>query len=425
MARRRAVHAADAHPRLPPYLPPQPLPVGFVAGLRDALGTPVTMLFVFVLGLVAAHAFLGESVSTACMVKTFEAGGVVDGFLPWESSKHWDAYREADAGATVPRPKLIEDLAALLRPNATKQYALVVGESGTGKSTAVRAAVRSLPHPKGAIYFSAPENMVTFHSDLEEATGYFRPFDPLASFSNWWGGQNLNVGSSSDMLSGWAAPRKALKLAADAFRMKHGRPAVLVIDAADYIAKQEPIFFARLQDFAKVCADAGSLRIVFVSSEGVALPLMKLSSAWSRALPPYEVQDIGDLEAVEYLVERGVDRPRAEEAVRDITGGRFALLLYVASAASVKSIKAIRHELNTRTDTALLELGLTPNHPFFRELCTLKTTSNAAISLLSKDKIDALLKANIIAAHPDDTYSTHARHVEVFLRDAFGVLAEV
>ena len=220
--------------------------------------------------------------------------------------------------------------------------------------------------------------------------------------------------------------RDALEAAAGAFRAKHGRPAVLVIDAADYIAKKAPVFFNDLQDFAKVCADAGSLRIVFVSIEGVALPLMQLSSAWTRALPPYEVQDIGDHEAVDYLVERGVDRPRAEEAVRDITGGRFALLLHVASAASVKSIQAIRHELDIKTGSDLKLMGLIPAHAFFRALVTTKRIERvAALDLLPRDTIDALLKANILAAHPDDgTYTTHARHVEVFLRDAFLVLTE-
>ena len=199
---------------------------------------------------------------------------------------------------------------------------------------------------------------------------------------------------------------------------------MLVIDAADYVAKTNPVFCNDLQDFAKVCADAGSLRIIFVSSEGAALPLMHVSSAWSRMLkPPYEVPDIGSEEAVAFLVRRGLDRSRAVEAVRDITGGRFSLLLDVASKPSVKSIMANRHRLDIRTDTTLLEPSLTPHHPFFRERCTSKITTIEA--LLSRDKIDALLKANILAAHPDGTYTTHARHVEVFLCDAVGVLTEV
>lgn len=100
----------------------------------------------------------------------------------------------------------------------------------------------------------------------------------------------------------------------------------------------------------------------------------------------------------------------------------MALSLDVANKASVKSIVAIRRGLDIRT--ALLELGLTPHHPFFRELCTFKITTSYE-ALLSRDKMDALLKANILAAHPDGTYTTHARHVEAFLCDAAGVLTEV
>jgi hypothetical protein len=42
--------------------------------------------------------------------------------------------------------------------------------------------------------------------------------------------------------------------------------------------------------------------------------------------PPFEVGDISDKEAVEFLTRKGVEEKQAEEAVRDITGGRFELL---------------------------------------------------------------------------------------------------
>ena len=375
-------------------------------------------LRVFMLGLVAAHVFLGESASRARMVRTFEAGGVVGGW-PWESSTHWDTHRETDADARVARPELIADLAALLRPKVTKHYALVVGEIGTGKSTAVRAAVRSLPHPKGAVYFTTPEIMSPFLSGLGDATGYFHSFDPLARLYTWC--------SSCGTLTGWAALRRALRLAEDAYRAKHGRPAVLVIDHVEYIAKNNPAFFTDLQEFAKACAHAGSLRIVFVLSEGPSppLPLMQASSAWSHALPPFEIPDIDDHEATEYLVDSGLDRSRAAEAVRDITGGRFILLLSIANEARIKSIESIRHVHDISTSVALICLGLTPLHALFRELSTSKRVEGGvARALLHKQKLDALLKANVLAFHPDGTYTAHARHVEVFLRDALASAAE-
>jgi hypothetical protein len=376
------------------------------------LRTTVGVSLVAFIGIVAAHYFLGEAAVVGRMAAAFEVGGAQVGL--WAPSLPWDVeFRANDALATVPRPVLVANLTALMCPERTAQYALVVGESGTGKSTAVRNTVRSLPSPKGAIYFSTPVLVASFSSDLARAVGYAPPFDPLASVFGWLGGQ-----ASSARADGVAWPElfRALQKSATRFHAMHARPAVLVIDAVDFVAKEDPAFFLQLQDFAKVCADMGTLRVVFVSSEGVVLPLMRASSAWSRALPPFEVQDIDDALAVDYLVDRGMAHPMAEEAVRTVTGGRFALLLHVASAAVVKPIADIRNELDIRTDSTLKELGFSPTHELFRALIAVgRFPSNKALDLLLPAELAALLKANIIALHPDGAYTVHARHVESFL----------
>jgi hypothetical protein len=64
--------------------------------------------------------------------------------------------------------------------------------------------------------------------------------------------------------------QKALKNAAKAYKAKHNRPLVFVIDAADRVTEKDPKFFEALQYFAKEFADEGFLRVVFVASEGVA-----------------------------------------------------------------------------------------------------------------------------------------------------------
>jgi len=205
---------------------------------------------------------------------------------------------------------------------------------------------------------------------------------------------------------------------------------VLIVDAADYLAKKDPAFFADLQDFAKVCADVGTLRVAFVSSEGTALPLMQASSAWSRALAPFEVQDIADDEAVAYLVGRGVGVQWAQEAVRTVTWGRFALLLTVGEAGRNNiapgssptqrpSVAAIRSMYHAGTDATLKDLGLSRTHAFFSSLCLSplkRVTTSAARDELRKAELDALLRANVIAMHPDNTFSFHSRHVESFFQ---------
>jgi hypothetical protein len=381
-----------------------------IGALAAALLSAVITLLVAALGLVAAELLLGEAAVVARVATAFEDGGARAGFfspsLPWD-----DEFRDNDARVRVPRHALAADLAALLRPAATAQYALVVGESGTGKSTAVRDVIRALPTPKGAIYFTAPELVESFSSELARAVGCVPRFNSLASVLSRRRGQ-VPQGAAA-----WPELRRALKAAAASFRARYARPAVLVIDAADLVAKKDPAFFRDLQDFAKGCADAGSLRVVFVSSEGAALPLMRASSAWSRALPPYEVPDIDDALAIDYLVERGMSRAAAEEAVHTVTGGRFSLLLHVASAAAARPVAAVRHELDIATDSALQDLGLAPTHALFRALVTVgRVAANAARAHAPASVLDALLRANIVALHADGTFTAHSRHVEGFLR---------
>ena len=51
------------------------------------------------------------------------------------------------------------------------------------------------------------------------------------------------------------------------FKSKHGHQPVLIIDAVDHLAKEEPAFFAKLLKFGKTESQADNLRIVFSSSE--------------------------------------------------------------------------------------------------------------------------------------------------------------
>jgi hypothetical protein len=389
----------------------------------EGLVAAAAATLLFVAGLVAARAALGEAAVVASMVAAFEVGGLAPRLpgstptcAPWLPPRTWDdMFLSADARARVPRPALLAQLAALLRPSATDQYALVVGESGTGKSTAVRAAVRGLPAPKGVVYFSAPERVALFSNELAAAVGFFTPFNPLASFYSWWGGQSSrSQGAETHAL--WASLRAILPLAAAAFRAAHGRPAVLVIDAADYAAKKDPAFFRDLQDFAKVCADSGALQIVFVSSEGVALPLMRAASARSR-MRVLEVPDIADADAEDYLVGRGVAHAAAAAVVRDVAGGRFALLAQAAAAAAAGTMDAFRDELGEETAATFAELQLLPTHALFTALLSAgRVRRSVALQMLGTDLLDTLLTRNVVALHADGAYTVHARHIECWLR---------
>jgi len=62
---------------------------------------------------------------------------------------------------------------------------------------------------------------------------------------------------------------------ADYYMEKYKHPIVLVLDQVDRIAKSDPKFLGILQDFAKDCADRGTLVIVFIASKGLVPQIMK------------------------------------------------------------------------------------------------------------------------------------------------------
>ncbi len=143
----------------------------------------------------------------------------------------------------------------------------------------------------------------------------------------------------------WASVSAALAAGAAKYHSSRGKPAVVVIDGADLIAKTDKTFFSKLQGFAKTCADEGHLRVVFVFSDGVTLPMLQASSAYSRCAPPLEVGDVDDDVAVQYLVDRGLTPEDAVAAVQHVAGGRFYLLTMVAE--STEPLDALREALDS------------------------------------------------------------------------------
>jgi hypothetical protein len=220
----------------------------------------------------------GEIATTDSIISAFEAGNA-----DWLNSQF-----HKDLRASVKRPLLEDGLVKLLRPDSSDHYAVVIGATGTGKSTAVRLAVRSLPGPKGVVYFSTPEILEDFSTELAVQVGYRGDAVDLgAAFYDYLHRSTRSTDPPSvdhEPLASWRPLRKRLVSAANKFFAKHNRPMVLVIDAFDRVCKENPRFAIQLQEFAKDGADNGSLRVVFVFSRDEALPLLTSRSAWERAL---------------------------------------------------------------------------------------------------------------------------------------------
>ena len=362
-----------------------------------------------------------ESGVVADMCGIFEAGGVA----------RWDEGFSNDARATVQRPGVDADLAAILRPSVVDKYAVVVGPSGAGKSTSVRKAVRSLIAEgtgagtgAGIMYFSSGERLTTFSKSLAHATGYRTPIDLRERIRRFATGETKEQTASppprDEPGATWEPVSLFVKKAAIHYKEKHGVAPTLVLDAMDLVARKDPTFFGEVQDFAKACADGGFLRVVFVFSDGDALPLLLSSSAESRCDKGqvYEVGDIGADDAMQFVVSRyGRDEAFARELVATIAGGRFPLLQDYGKTS--KPLDAIRAVLGIDTNTKLRAAGVRPTHPLLKAIAaSTRITRDAAEELLDAPLLRQLLRLNILAVHPDGTYTFNNRHVEAHVSKA-------
>jgi hypothetical protein len=348
------------------------------------------------------------------VLHTFESGGR----LGWD-----EGFKKDDTTAGVKRPDIEKRLEECFYPSPTgdlsASYVLITGAQGTGKSTSVRRVLRNRKGINGAVYVSVPPNLTEFGGVVSEAVGFSA--DSM--------GAVRAPALSEEPMATWSAAADSIQAAAIKFHEKHGRPAVLILDSVELIAKDNPAFLIKLQSFAKQWTDMGTLRVVLISSDGSVLKLLRSQSAWSRALkPPFEVGDIADADAVQFLMGKGVEENQAAEAVRDITGGRFALLSDYVAAYKAVGNKAAREELFKTIEKQLRgPVKLPRDHALFRALVENGAVdSNTADALAPEDAQKALLAGNILAGHYSHTkaYTFHSRFVQSFFTGVFGAKRE-
>lgn len=314
----------------------------------------------------------------------------------------------------IARPALQEKLLALLRPHDTTTYTIVVGPHGSGKSVAIRNALRC-PGPDGinGVILVDFTNVQTFCIDLEQR------FDPLvkwkAAFGFGYRNDTVDASCKADFALWRSVSVKLLKLSRD-FRMKYNRPMTLIIDDAHLIAKKSPEFLLLLQRFAKQAADTHNLNVVFVSSDNTVKTLMASQTEWSRAVM-FEVDDVTEPEAVEFAKKRhGLTWEDASLLVSTVTGGRVGLL--ADPSIAFKPVIAVRKSMDADTDATVKKLGMEPSHLFFQELVKSdRIDACIALNRLEGDHVllAKLVEAKIIVAHADESYSFYSRQVAAFL----------
>ena len=384
----------------------------FIKGLmRARLGLYAAGALLVAGGVYRVWKLESEEGVVAHMCAVFEAGG----------KPGWDAAFD-DAVEQVVRPAVAADITTILRPGPDfHKYGAIVGACGTGKSTAVRQAIRALAAESkntskdvGVVYFTTPSAMCDFSAQLARVVGYYTP---TYFFSGVTKERAVLPIAGDEPIATWVPVSNLLVKAAVKYKARHGVAPTLVLDAMDLVAKQDPAFFATVQDFAKATADGGLLRVVFVFGDGHALPLL-LSSSASTRLVTYEIGDIADEDAIAYLQSRyGETRNAAQtrELVETITGGRFPLLQ--SYGASSTPLAAVRNELCCDTAADLYLAGVRPTHPLFSALASSAFLyPDAALTLMEKPAIDELLRCNILAVHADNTYTFYNRHVEAYIK---------
>lgn len=331
------------------------------------------------------------------MRSVFESGG----------TPGWDKNCDDTVAELVERPALVADLQALLSPDRKEHlYHVIIGDEGTGKSTAIRGAIRSLAPPKAVVYCEVKE-AVDFVKDLARVVGYRPSFSLRARFWRWIQGEKFKL----PVLT-WGQLQQKLD---DVSKITQ-QPLVVVLDSADHLFEEDPEFFAKLQRGAKAAADHGSPIYVFVLTKGRGLALLRSHSEWSRAAVPFEVRDVSDDKAVKVLLAKydTMKPEEAEDAVRSITGGRFHLLYTFPTS---KSIAEYRSELFDATTASLNTVGLSPMHPFFVRLSTSTSKSipsGAATAVLEQAQLSKLLEKKILSVRADGSYTFNSRHVETF-----------
>ena len=240
--------------------------------------------------------------------------------------------------AGVPRPEVATYLTKWFLPEErllpVTRFGVIIGPSGTGKTSAVRELCNNNPH--GVLYFEIkePNSFVKqLSKELEIKTSPNTMLDLILS-DVCKGYRQYHV-LPDDQYAGFALVEETLSVAATVYTKEYNRVPVMFIDGVDLLAKRYPELCVSLITVAKILANDSTIKIVLVSSEGSIMPLLEKMSAKNRSV----VYEIGDLQdAVLYLMKNLMSEDKAKEVVKCI-GGR---LVYLESTVKMDKNKELQ-----------------------------------------------------------------------------------
>ena len=360
---------------------------------------------------------VGWTLASVWYVLWYETEEAITNDMVLQFSNGVDGWVPSDDNATVSRAALMADLLPILQPHYSKQYFVILGEKGVGKSTAVRQTIRTMREPRGVIYVMAPSASANaFLNRLTTATKYREPVGFFELIRRRATGTTGNVAVRGSL---WDVLEKKLLEVGKAYLAKYKRPPVLVIDAADKIYKEDPKLLFHIQALAKDGADSGCLRVVFVISETSAFE----SHSHASRSRTFVVGEIEDDEAVDYLVSKGINKENATDAVARITGGRFALLNdYIGDHQDGMANDQILANYHAATKDALVDAGIKATNPLFLAVSSRQLESSEAKELVEPDKLAQLTRENVLTVNPSTRLvAFNSRHIQTFFTET-GVL---
>ena len=207
-----------------------------------------------------------------------------------------------------------------LQSDTEKQFGIVLGPTGTGKTSIVRKLCNNMP--KGILYYEVAEPL-NFTNKLAKELGMkIAPSNlldiVLGYFSTTY---TMHYCLPSGQKQALDMIVETLRSAGMKLKATHGMLPTLFIDGADLLAKFEKDLFVHLLMQAKLLANDGCATIVLVSSEGTIMPIIHGISGMSRCNKIFEVTDTDDEQAVQYLIKMGFSNELSNKFIQ-YAGGR-------------------------------------------------------------------------------------------------------
>lgn len=181
---------------------------------------------------------------------------------------------------------------------------LVMGPSGTGKSILLREVCNKFPH--GLIYIEVVEPVSFPIALAKEISMKLAPSSVLdLLFGYIYSGYKLYHDIPKEKKESLEMVMEVLSKGAEHYLAKHGKMMNLIIDGVDVLAKNDEELFAALVTHAKYLVNYNALSVTLVSSEGSVLPMVSKMSGINRAPKIFEITDIQEDQAMEYLKCKG------------------------------------------------------------------------------------------------------------------------